>query len=159
MLEHDRVIFHAISRDLPTLFTFCPISIPRYYHTHIKTTFPHHAEALVIVAKKQNQIIANAFRLTMLTVALLSLPKVDNKETIWQNERGWHTCGKFGGHYGGYGGFGGCSGSGMGGLMNYGTLVGLAAIFYLISFRSEEMGFLWDREIGFRGQPSCPVLE
>ena len=43
----------------------------------------------------------------------------------------------------------GCRGSGLGGIMSYGALVGLAAIFQSISFHFEEMGFYLDREIGY----------
>lgn len=38
---------------------------------------------LWLVAKKQNRMIANAFRLTMLTRA--SLPEVEDRETLGQN--------------------------------------------------------------------------
>ena len=82
MLVYDLVIICAISRDPADIVYINPASVlafpchfnPSQPHTHIKTTFPYRADALVIVAKKQNRIIANAFRLTMLTKALLGLP-------------------------------------------------------------------------------------
>ena len=79
----ERVIIHAISRDPADIVYInpalvlalpCRISTPRNHHTHIKTTFPYHPNALAIVGKKQNRIIVNAFRLTMLAKVLLGLP-------------------------------------------------------------------------------------
>lgn len=39
----------------------------------------------MIVAKKQNRMTANKFRLTMLTKAVLGLPEMENRETVGQN--------------------------------------------------------------------------
>ena len=70
MLEGDRVIPCAIPRNPAdiayinpaSVLTFpCPISAPRNHQTHIKTIFfPYRAHALIIVAKKQNRMTANA---------------------------------------------------------------------------------------------------
>ena len=39
----------------------------------------------MIVAKKQNRMTANKFRLTMLTKGVLGLSEMENRETVGQN--------------------------------------------------------------------------
>ena len=90
--EHARVIPCAISRN-PADINLADLPLSCNHQTHIKTTFPPYRADALVIAKKQNRMTANAFRLKMLMKALLCLLEVENWETVGQSlSEGRFSC-------------------------------------------------------------------